>query len=132
MVIDTSAVLAIFLQEKDAGTFAAAIAVAHDRRMSAANLVECSIVLAKRFGKAGERMLDLFVQKAGIQVESVTAEHARLAGEADGRFGKGLHPAALNFGDVVAYALAAAESQTLLFRGDDFSKTDIQLATLTG
>lgn len=128
MIIDTSAVLAILLQEKDARLFAEAIAQAVDRRMSAANLVECSIVLAKKFGRAGGQSLDLFLQKAGIHVEPVSAEHARLAREAYSRFGKGLHPAGLNFGDVFAYALAVSESQPLLFKGDDFDKTDVQVA----
>jgi ribonuclease VapC len=98
------------------------------RRMSAAALVETGVVMLNRFGEHGEREVDLFVQRAAIDVIAVTEEHAELARGAYRQYGKGRHPAGLNFGDCFSYALAAALDEPLLFVGDDFSKTDIKVA----
>jgi ribonuclease VapC len=96
--------------------------------MSAATLVETGIVMLTRYGEHGEREVDLFVQRAAIDVIAVSEEHAELARGAYRQYGKGRHPAGLNFGDCFSYALAAALDEPLLFVGDDFSKTDIKVA----
>lgn len=123
MVIDASAVLAIFFREPEARVMAEAIADAPVRRMSAAGWLECAIRLDNAADGAS---LDLeeFVRDAVIMVEPVTPEQARIARQAHRRFGKGRHPARLNFGDCLAYALAADRDETLLFKGEDFGLTD--------
>lgn len=110
---------------------AGAIADAPVKRMSAASWLECAI----RLDNAAEgASLDLeeFVRDAGITVEAATPEHARLARQAHRRFGKGRHPARLNFGDCLAYALAAERGEALLFKGDDFVRTDVMQALPIG
>ena len=128
MIVDTSAVLAILFQEPDAERFARAIATAPARRMSAATLLESSIVLESRSGPASGYELDAFLQEAGIELEPVTSEQAQAARRAWRRFGKGNHPAGLNFGDCFAYALAEATREPLLFKGGDFELTDVEVA----
>lgn len=132
IVIDSSAVVAIFRQEADAAGYAQCIAADDDPLMSAANVLETSIVLRglKRIPAAKtERWLDDFIETAGIRIESVTPEHARTARLAHQRFGKGSgHAAALNYGDCFAYALATALGVPLLCKGNDFGETDIVLA----
>lgn len=127
MVIDTSAILAILLQEPDANHFASAIASADSCFLSAANLVEAGIVIEVRFGPVGMIDLDLLITKSKIEVKSVTVEQAELAQLAFRKFGKGRHPAGLNFGDCFAYALAKATNEPLLFKGNDFIHTDITI-----
>jgi ribonuclease VapC len=127
MVIDTSALLAILLQEADAESFAKAIASAEPRLLSAANLVEAGIVAEARAGADGARDLDLLVVKSKIEVRPVTVEQAELARLAFRKFGKGCHPAGLNFGDCFAYALAKDTGEPLLFKGNDFNHTDIAI-----
>lgn len=101
-------------------------------RLSAANYLEAAIVLdAKRSGPAGER-LDVMIEELGIAVVPVTIEQARLAREAYRRFGKGNHPARLNFGDCFAYALSKATGEPLLFKGEDFRQTDVEPAISGG
>ena len=109
----------------DAGRFARAIAAAETRFMSAANLVEAGIVLQARFGSDAERDLDLLVFRAAVEIMPVTQEQATLARQAYRTFGKGRHAAGLDFGDCFAYALAKATGEPLLFKGDDFSQTDV-------
>jgi ribonuclease VapC len=128
MVIDTSAVVAILRSEPAAPRLTAALDADPVRRMSAATLVETGIVMLTRYGEHGEREVDLFVQRAAIDVIAVSEEHAELARGAYRQYGKGRHPAGLNFGDCFSYALAAALDEPLLFVGDDFSKTDIKVA----
>jgi len=132
MVVDSSAVVAIFRQEEDAGDYARRIAAAADPVMSAANLVETSIVLRglKRIApEKAERWLDDFIRVAGIRIEPVTAEQAQAARSAHLQFGKGTgHSAALNYGDCFAYALAKILDAPLLCKGSDFSSTDIGIA----
>ena len=128
MVIDASAVLAILLGERDAAAFAQAIENADDRRMSAAGYLEAALVIDNRGDAVAQREFDRFFLRSGITIEPVTLEQARLAREAYRDFGKGRHRAALNFGDCLAYALARAIEQPLLYKGRDFSHTDIQSA----
>ncbi len=96
--------------------------------MSVATLLETSIVLESRTGAAAGYELDAFLQEAEIELEPVTPEHVQAARRAWRRFGKGNHPAGLNFGDCFAYALAEATREPLLCKGQDFELTDIQIA----
>ena len=125
MILDTSALFAILGDEPERRSFNEAIEAAENRRMSVATYVETSIVLEARHGAEGSRELDLFLERAAIELVPVDIEQARLARRAWNRFGKGRHPAALNFGDCFSYALAAALGEPLLFKGDDFAQTDI-------
>jgi ribonuclease VapC len=128
MIIDASAVLAILLGEKDAAKFARAIEDARDRRMSAASYLEAALVIDNRGDAVAQREFDRFFQRSGITIEPVTLEQARMAREAYRDFGKGHHRAGLNFGDCFAYALARAHDQPLLYKGRDFSHTDLHSA----
>jgi ribonuclease VapC len=125
MVVDTSALVAIFLLEPEAEPFARAILEAPKATMSAANLLEAGIILDSRIGDRDSTELDEFVAGIGIEIEPVTADQARVARQAYRTYGKGNHPAALNFGDCFAYALAKATGLPLLYKGDDFARTDI-------
>ena len=125
MVIDTSALLAILQDEPERRAFNIAIEEAAERVLSVASFVEASVVIEARYGLEGVRELDAFLDTAGIDLVSVDAEQGRLARAAFSRFGRGRHRAGLNFGDCFAYALAASRGETLLFKGDDFTQTDI-------
>jgi ribonuclease VapC len=114
--------------EPEAVRLAAALEADASRLISAATLVETGLVIEARYGAAGAQELDLLVAKAGLSIEAVTAVHAEIAREAWRRFGKGRHSAALNYGDCVSYALARTTGEPLLFKGDDFSQTDIAVA----
>ena len=127
MVIDTSAVVAILGMEREAARLAEAIEADANRLMSAATLVETGLVIESRYGAAGGRELDVLVAKAGLSIEPVTAEQADVAREAWRRYGKGRHSAALNFGDCFSYALARTTGEPLLFKGDDFTQTDVSI-----
>jgi ribonuclease VapC len=128
MVLDTSCLVALLQNEPAAGNVLAAIEAHPVRRMSAATLVEAAIVMQMRFGDYGERELDVLLQRLRVEVIPVTEMHAELARSAYRRFGKGRHPARLNFGDCFSYALAASLGEPLLFVGDDFSLTDMEPA----
>jgi ribonuclease VapC len=132
IVIDSSAVIAIFRQEADAAHYAGLIANDDDPVISAANIVEVSIVLRglkKISADRAERWLDEFIETAGIRIEPVTPDQARIARSAHLRFGKGAgHGAALNYGDCFAYGLAKAMDAPLLCKGNDFPLTDIGIA----
>ncbi len=125
MVIDTSALLAILLDEPERRTFNEAIEAAESRRMSAAIFVEVSIVIESRFGAEGIRDLDLFIERAGISLVPVDSDQAQMARRAYSRFGKGRHRAGLNYGDCFSYALAMVLGEPLLYKGDDFGQTDV-------
>ena len=125
MVIDTSALAAIFFAEPDRQKFLAAITAADSRLVSAASVLETGIVLEARLGEAAGREFDLFVVRANLQIVPVDAEQADLARSAWRKFGKGRHPAGLNFGDCFAYALAKFSGEPLLAKGTDFARTDI-------
>ena len=127
MVIDTSALLAVLLNEPEANEFRLAIEADAVRLVSAAALVETAIVIEARVGEAGGRELDLLVQKAAIEIVAVDAEHAEFARYAYRTFGKGRHAAGLNYGDCFSYALAQATGESLLCKGQDFAKTDVSL-----
>jgi ribonuclease VapC len=116
MIIDTSAVLAKAIENAD------------ERRMSAAGYLEAALVIDNRGDAVAQREFDRFFQRSGITIEPVTIEQARIAREAYRDFGKGHHRAGLNFGDCLAYALARAFDQPLLYKGRDFSHTDLQSA----
>lgn len=124
MVVDTSAIVAILLQEDDAPRYADAIAAADFVVVSAASCVELSIVALSRDAR-GRVELDGTLADAAIEIVPVSIDQARLAAEAYERYGKGRHPAALNFGDCFAYALAKSRGEPLLFKGADFAQTDV-------
>jgi len=126
VIVDTSAVLAVLFDEPDADHYARALARADRCRMSVANFLEAALVVESRAGTAGGHELDRLAQRTPIEMEPVTLEHAQSARRAWRRFGKGNHPAGLNFGDCFAYALSETSGEPLLFKGDDFSKTDLQ------
>ena len=128
MVIDTSALLAILLQEQDARSFAEAIERDPVRLISAGTILEASIVLLARHGEAGVRDLDLLLHRIDARIEPATAEQMEFGREAFARYGKGRHPAGLNYGDCFSYALSAATGEPLLFKGDDFGRTDLRAA----
>jgi ribonuclease VapC len=130
MVIDSSAVLAILLQEPEAEIFASAIGDDAVRLMSAVSLLETAIVIQARTGPAGGRELDLLLHRARIEIISFNAEQAELAREAWLRFGKHRHPAGLNLGDCCSYALSKSSGETLLFKGTDFSHTDASIRSI--
>ena len=125
MVIDTSALAAIAFGEPERQSFIKAIEAADSRQLSAATFVETSMVIEARHGAEGVRVLDLFLSRSMIDLIAVDDEQAREARLAFSRYGKGRHPAGLNFGDCFAYALAITSGEPLLFKGEDFSKTDI-------
>ncbi|RJF78629.1 type II toxin-antitoxin system VapC family toxin [Rhodopseudomonas palustris] len=125
MVIDTSAIVAIALDEPEAAAFEARIVDDPVRLISAATVLETTIVLETRLGDAAGREFDLWLLKIGADIVPVDAEQTEAARRAWRRYGKGRHPAALNYGDCFAYALAATRGEPLLYKGADFSKTEI-------
>jgi ribonuclease VapC len=128
MVIDTSALLAIFLGEPERKTFLNLITESDVRLISAANLLEAGLVLEARRGESAGREFDLFVQQAALEIVPADAEQVEIARAAWRKFGKGRHKAGLNFGDCFAYALAKVSGEALLFKGDDFALTDLTSA----
>jgi ribonuclease VapC len=125
VILDTSALAAIFFREPEAARYIQMIHDADRCRISAANFVELSMVIESQIGPEGSRQCDVFLRRAEISIEPVTVEQAQFARQAFLDFGKGRHPAGLNFGDCFAYALAKATGEPLLFKGEDFAKTDI-------
>jgi ribonuclease VapC len=126
MIVDTSALIAILRDERDAMSYAKAIAEAATRRISAASYVETAAVIDGSRDPIASRRLDDLLREARFVIEPVTEAQARIAREAYRDFGRGSgHPARLNFGDCFAYALAKAMNEPLLFKGDDFIHTDL-------
>ena len=125
MVLDTSALLAILQDEPERRAINEALENADSRLLSVATFVEVSIVIDARYGAEGARDLDLFIEKAGIELVEVSPAQGRLARRSFSCFGKGRHPAGLNFGDCFAYALAVDRDEPLMFKGDDFARTDV-------
>ena len=125
MVIDTSVFLAVLGNEPDRQALVDEIEAAAVRRMSAATLVEASMVVESRWGAEGVRYLDRLIETAGIEVVPVDLAQARIARQAFSDFGKGRHPAALNYGDCFVYALARQTGEPLLSKGNDFPRTDV-------
>jgi ribonuclease VapC len=127
MVIDTSAVIAILLAEEDAERYTRAIEGAAQPRMSAASYVEAAVVIDSRGDVLARREFDRFIRRAGIEVVAVDLEQAEIARQAYRDFGKGRHPAGLNFGDCFSYSLAKRNEEPLLFKGTDFGLTDVKI-----
>ena len=125
MVIDTSALVAIMLNESTAPRLVAAIEQSSVRAISAGTVVEAALVLLGRFGEAGEAQLDSLLRSIKAEIVAFDAHQAAIARDAARTFGRGRHRAALNFGDCFSYALSIARDEPLLFVGDDFSKTDV-------
>lgn len=128
MVIDTSAIMAILTREPTADRLVAAVEADATRLVSAATVVEAALVLLGRYGEAGEPQLDRLLRGIGAEIVPVGEEQANLARDAALRFGRGRHPAGLNFGDCFSYALSVARDEPLLFVGDDFSQTDVTVS----
>jgi ribonuclease VapC len=126
MVIHTSAVVAILREGSESEGLLRRLTAAGSRRISSATLLETAIVLEGKFGARGGEQLDLFVARAQIEIEPVTAEQVRIARKAWLRYGKGSgHAAGLNFGDCFSYALAKSSGEELLYKGADFAHTDV-------
>ncbi len=128
MVIDTSAIIAMLTPEPTADRLVAALEADPTRLVSAATVVEAALVLLGRYGEAGEPQLDRFLRGIGAEVVAVGESQANLARDAALRFGRGRHAAGLNFGDCFSYALSMARDEPLLFVGDDFSQTDVNVS----
>jgi ribonuclease VapC len=129
MVVDTSALVAILFAESTAERLMEAILAAPRPIVSAASLVEVGIVALARHGEASERELNSLLRQLRLQIIPVTADQAERALGAFRRFGKGRHPAGLNYGDCFSYALASITGEPLLCVGDDFARTDLQIAS---
>lgn len=126
MVIDTSALVAILFDELERSSFAEAIAADPRRLVSAATVLETTMVVEARRGEAAGRDLDILLHRISVDVVAVTEPQVELARASWRRFGKGRHRAALNFGDCFSYALARHSGEPLLFKGDNFVHTDIR------
>jgi ribonuclease VapC len=125
MILDTSAVLAVLLDEPEADVFAEIISKDPKRLISAGTALELMIVTEAKKGEIGGRELDLFLHRAKIDIVPFDSEQAEIARTAWRQYGKSNHPAGLNFGDCFSYALAKMSGEPLLFKGKDFSQTDI-------
>ena len=128
MILDTSAAVAILYREPEADAFARLVHDADVCRISVASYVELSMVIENQLGPEGMRQAEAFFRRAGVVIEPVTLDQGELARQAFLDFGKGRHKAGLNFGDCFSYALAKATGEPLLFKGHDFSQTDIEAA----
>jgi ribonuclease VapC len=128
MIVDSSAVVAMLRDEPEAPAIARALAEAPQAQMTAANWLEAAIVAEGRNAPSGTERFDAALAETGIEVVPVTAALARRARDAWRRYGKGRHPAGLNFGDCFAYALATERDEPLLFKGADFAHTDVKRA----
>ena len=125
MVVDTSALLAVLFGEPEADCIAVSIADDPRRLASAFTVLETAIVVEARKGEPGGRELDLLLHRINLESVPLTASHVEVARDAWRRFGRGNHPANLNIGDCCAYALARVSGEPILFKGDDFARTDI-------
>jgi len=128
MILDTSALLTILLDEPERARFVAAIEADPVRRISAASVLETAMVLESRWGDAAGGDLDLFLHRAGVEIVPFDADQLAIARSAFRRYGKGRHKAGLNFGDCISYALSQWTGEPLLFKGQDFSDTDARSA----
>jgi ribonuclease VapC len=127
MVIDTSALLAIMLAEPAAARLITAVEGDPARLVSAATVVEASLVVLGRYGETGDTQLDRLLQTMAAEVVAVDEDQVAFARDAAFRFGRGRHRAALNFGDCFSYALSVARGEPLLFVGEDFTHTDVDV-----
>ena len=128
MIVDSSAIIAILLREPGWQALVAKLASATAPGVAAPTLAETGLVLTAKIGPRAVSLLSRFLQETGLSVVPFAEPHWRLAVEAYARFGKGRHPANLNFGDCLTYATARLADQPLLFVGEDFSKTDLEAA----
>lgn len=128
MIVDSSALVAILFKEAETRRLIAAIDKSGARRLPASCFVEASMVLLGRKGEDALRDLDFFVARSSFEIAPFTESQARIARAAFVRYGKGRHPAGLNFGDCMAYALARETGEELLFKGTDFGLTDVAVA----
>ena len=128
MILDTSAVVALVLRERGHERLLEAVSEAEWVGIGAPTWAETGIVLAARLGPEARLILSLLTESLDLRVLPFEGHHAREAREAFERYGRGRHPAALNFGDCLSYATARVAGETLLFVGDDFSQTDVQSA----
>ncbi len=128
MVVDTSAVVAILNGEPVSEKLAQALDQATAIQISAASVLELALVLESRFGEIARKRIDRWLQTSRVEVIAVTRDQVEIAREGFRKFGKGRHPAALNFGDCFPYALARRLNETLLFVGNDFALTDLRSA----
>ena len=125
MILDTSALVAILFKEPEAPLYARLIHGAERCLISTGSFLELSLVLERQAAPDADRECDMFFRRTGIVIEPFTVDQAYIARQAFHDFGKGRHPAGLNFGDCFAYALAKITGAPLLFKGGDFNKTDI-------
>lgn len=128
LVVDTSALMAILLEEPEAVGLAEAMTAASSLRMSAPSWLETAMVATARRGAAGSKEFQALVERLGIEIVPCDEAQTKAAYAAWLRFGKGRHPASLNFGDCFSYSLAKLRGEPLLFKGEDFSKTDLTVA----
>lgn len=128
MILDSSVLVAVLLKEPGWQELLGRIAADETAAVGAPTLAETGLALTPRLGRDARRLLSAFVREAGITVVPFVEEHARVAVEAYARYGKGRHPAALNFGDCLTYAVARLAGQPLLCVGDDFPRTDLPIA----
>jgi ribonuclease VapC len=130
MIIDSSAVLAVIGKEPGHERIVHELAASQETRMGAPTQLETGIVLTARLGPRGKTILARFLQENAIQIVAFDEDHAAVALDAYSRFGKGRHPAALNFGDCCTYATASVSGEPLLCVGDDFRQTDLPLVSV--
>lgn len=128
MVLDTSAILAVLLGEPDRARFETAVAQTASALVSAGTYLEAAIVVEARFGEAGGRELDELLRRWSVTIEPVDTDQVDIGRRAYRTYGRGRHTAGLNYGDCFAYALAIATGEPLLFKGEDFSRTDVPIA----
>lgn len=129
MILDSSAVVAVLRAEPEAPEFVRAIEASQSRRISAVSYVEAAIVIDGGKDPVASRRFDDFFRVSRIVIETVTPKQAEIARNAYRDFGKGRHKAGLNFGDCFSYALAKEMDEPLLFKGNDFARTDVEVAT---
>jgi ribonuclease VapC len=125
MVVDTSALLAVLFGEPEADRISRAVASDPRRLATAFSVLEAAIVVEARKGESGGRELDLLLHRIDLESVPLTASHVEVARDAWRKFGRGNHPANLNIGDCCAYALARVSGEPILFKGDDFARTDV-------
>lgn len=131
MIIDSSVVVAMLENESGHQRYVDKISETDDCRIAAPNYLECAMVIGARYGETGLQNLESLIDRADIRIVAFEPGHARVATDAFLAYGKGRHPARLNFGDCIAYAVARAEAMPLLFCGGDFALTDIESALAT-
>ncbi len=127
MVIDTSVIAAILFGEDDAERFAEAIENDPTRLISSGSVLEASLVIESELNQEGVRELDLLLHTAAIEIVAFTVDQLKVARHAFRTYGKGRHPAGLNFGDCFSYALSKTSGEPLLFKGNDFARTDVDM-----